>query len=309
MPSPSLKPESSQERSAVTASPDAVLAILTLADGDWAVQFTDARSAALPVTDLAVTRGDAVFETVAFFDGRPQALDQHLERLVSSAHKLHIAEPDPALWTATILAAVAEHPPRPELSVKVVLVRPQERVDGVVYGWVHVETAADHSRRRNTGISLATMSRGVTRTAAREAPWLLMGAKTLSYAVNMAATREARRRGADEALFLTVEGFVMEGPISSVMMRRGDVLLTPAPGIGILEGTTQLDVFAHAPSMGLESRYAEIHHEELLTMDAVWLLGSGTLALPVHHIDGVGISTDPELTKRMNDHLRFGRRA
>ncbi|HAG58728.1 MAG TPA: hypothetical protein DCL83_05140, partial [Arthrobacter bacterium] len=98
---------------------------------------------------------------------------------------------------------------------------------------------ADHSTRRNTGISLATMSRGVTRTAARDAPWLLMGAKTLSYAVNMAATREARRRGADEALFHTVDGFVMEGPVSSVVMRRGNVLLTPDPGIGILEGTTQ----------------------------------------------------------------------
>jgi 4-amino-4-deoxychorismate lyase len=57
---------------------------------------------------------------------------------------------------------------------------------------------------------------------------------------------------ADEALFLTVEGFVMEGPISSVVMRRGNDLLTPDPGIGILEGTTQRDVFAHAPSLGLK---------------------------------------------------------
>ena len=286
-----------------------MLAILTLDDGEWAVRFTDARSAALPVTDLAVTRGDAVFETVAFFDGRPQALDQHLERLVSSARKLHIAEPERALWTATILAAVAEHPPWPELSVKVVLARPQEREDGTVYGWVHVETAADHSTRRNTGISLATMSRGVTRTAARDAPWLLMGAKTLSYAVNMAATREARRRGADEALFHTVDGFVMEGPVSSVVMRRGNVLLTPDPGIGILEGTTQQDVFAHAPSLGLKPLYVEIHKDELPAMDAVWMLGSGSLALPVHRIDGADVSTDPEMTRRLNYHLRFGRRA
>jgi hypothetical protein len=61
--------------------------------------------------------------------------------------------------------------------------------------------------------------------------------------------------------------------------------------------------------MGLEPRYAEIHPEELLTMHAVWMLGSGTLALLVRHIDGVGISADPDLTRRMNDHLRFGRRA
>ncbi|MCU1418388.1 MAG: hypothetical protein JWP32_2562 [Schumannella sp.] len=293
----------------MTASQDAVLAILASIGGEWAVRFADARSAALPVTALAVTRGDAVFETVAFFDGRPQALDRHLDRLACSARKLDMAEPGRDLWTATILAAVAKHPPWPELSVKVVLARHQEGDNGTVCSWVHVEAAADHSTRRTTGISLATMSRGMTRTAALEAPWLLMGAKTLSYAANMAATREAQRRGADEALFLTVEGFVMEGPISSVMMRRGDVLLTPAPAIGILEGTTQQDVFAYAPSIGLEPLYAEIHHDELLTMDAVWMLGSGSLALPVHHIDGTEVSADPGLTRRLNDHLRFGRPA
>ena len=298
----------SQERTDVTDSPDAVLAVLSSIDAKWVVRFTDARAAALPVTDLSVTRGDAVFETVAFFDGRPQALEQHLERLASSARKLDMAEPERDLWTATILAAVAEHPPWPEVSVKVVLARPQEGEDRTVCGWVHVEAAADHSARRNKGVSLATMSRGLTRTAAREAPWLLMGAKTLSYAINMAATREARRRGADEALFLTVEGFVMEGPISSVVMRRGNVLLTPDPSIGILAGTTQQDVFAHAPSLGLKPLYVEIHKDELHTMDAVWMLGSGSLALPVHRIDGVDVSTDPEMTGHLNYHLRFGRR-
>jgi 4-amino-4-deoxychorismate lyase len=299
--------ELSQKRPGVTSSPEAVLAILTSTKGDLAVRFTDALSDALPVTDLTVTRGDAVFETVAFFDGRPQALDLHLDRLASSARKLDMAEPKRAVWTEAILAAVAEHPPWPELSVKVVLTRPQEGSGESLHGWVHVEASADHTTRRSGGISLATMSRGVTRLAAREAPWLLMGAKTLSYAVNMAATREARRRGADEALFLTVEGFVMEGPVSSIMMRRGEVLLTPAPDIGILEGTTQKDVFAHAPLMGLEPLYAEIHLEELLAMDAVWMLGSGTLALPVHHIDGARIRTDAGLTRRINDYLRSKR--
>ncbi|MFK4296692.1 4-amino-4-deoxychorismate lyase [Arthrobacter sp. GAS37] len=288
---------------------DAVLAVLSSVDGEWVVRFTDSRSAALPVTDLAVTRGDAVFETIAFFDGRPQALEKHLKRLASSARKLDMAEPERDTWTSAILAAVAEHPPWPELSVKVVLTRPQAGEDGTVYGWVHVEAAADHSKRRNTGVSIATMSRGVTRAAASEAPWLLMGAKTLSYALNMAATREAHRRGADEALFLSVEGFVMEGPISSVVMRRGNDLLTPDPGIGILEGTTQQDVFAHAPSLGLKPLYVEIHKDELPAMDAVWMLGSGSLALPVYRIDGTDVSTDPEMTGRLNHHLRFGRRA
>jgi hypothetical protein len=44
-------------------------------------------------------------------------------------------------------------------------------------------------------------------------------------------------------------------------------------------------------------------------MDAVWMLGSGSLALPVYRSDGTDVSTDPEMTGRLNHHLRFGRRA
>ena len=94
------------------------------------------------------------------------------------------------------------------------------------------------------GIRVVTLDRGIDSGVPARAPWLLLGAKTLSYAVNMAAIREAKRRGADDAIFVSSDGIVLEAPTASLILRFGDRFVTPAPNGGILHGTTQLSLFA-----------------------------------------------------------------
>ncbi len=53
------------------------------------------------------------------------------------------------------------------------------------------------------------LDRGYRHDAERTSPWLLAGAKTLSYAVNRAMLREAARRGADDAIFVSSDGYVL----------------------------------------------------------------------------------------------------
>ena len=75
---------------------------------------------------------------------------------------------------------------------------------------------------RTDGVAAMTLARGLPAEGAADMPWLLAGAKTLSYAVNMAALRHAERHGAGDVIFVSSEGYVLEGPRSTVVIATDD---------------------------------------------------------------------------------------
>ena len=83
--------------------------------------------------------------------------------------------------------------------------------------------------QRANGVSVVTLDRGVSRDAARRAPWLLLGAKTLSYAVNMAALRHADSLGAEDVVFISTDGYVLEGPTSTVVLAEQSTVQVAEP--------------------------------------------------------------------------------
>jgi 4-amino-4-deoxychorismate lyase len=132
-----------------------------------------------------------------------------------------------------------------------------------------------------------TLDRGVEPSAFGSAPWLLGGVKTLSYAVNMAAQREAARRGADDIIFVTSGGSVLEGPTSSVVWLADGVLRTVQPGAnGILAGTTQQLLFDRAAAAGWQTELGTATVDDLHSAEMVWLIGSVRGAVDVVEIDG-----------------------
>jgi 4-amino-4-deoxychorismate lyase len=267
----------------------------------------DSSAPALRVAELSTQRGDGIFETLSVVDGHPQEVDPHINRLVNSARICELPVPNPAQWRAAIALAVANLPENGELALKFVLSR------GVEHGpaptaWLHATQAPDYRAIRSSGVKVVTLDRGYPRGVAERAPWLLMGAKTLSYAVNMAALREAKRRGADDTIFLTTDGFVMEGPTSSVIIRSHGVYITPAPSGAILHGTTQQSLFEHLEAEGERVEYRDVTIEELRGADAAWLVSSVRLAVAVTELDGMPFPADAERTRAFNAYL-LGRTA
>lgn len=253
----------------------------------------------LDVRDLGASRGDGVFETLGVVGGHPQAVDAHVARLANSAALLDLPTPNEAQWRYAIREAAASLPTDRQGGIKVVLTRGVEGT-GTPTGWI-VATPSDSTfEERETGIRVVTLDRGYASDVARRAPWLLPGAKTLSYAVNMAALREAGRRGADDVIFVSTDGYVMEAPTATVILRRGDRIVTPRTDIGILPGTSQLSVFAFAASRGLRTEEALVSVTELRTADAAWLVSSVRLAAPIAALDDAPMPIDVELTRAMN---------
>ena len=155
--------------------------------------------------------------------------------------------------------------------------------------------------RGRDGIRVVTLDRGYDSGAPARAPWLLLGAKTLSYAVNMAAIREAKRRGADDAIFVSSDGIVLEAPTASLILRVGDRFVTPAPTGGILQGTTQLSLFEHGSrSRASTTAYETSRRRSSRRADAAWLVSSVRLAAPITAIDGVAArASTREFTARL----------
>lgn len=254
------------------------------------------------VQDLGVTRGDGVFETITVIDGRPQALEAHLARFGRSAAMLDLPAPDPEAWRQAIEAVCARLDPVREAFAKTVLTRGVEGTDRPT-GWVHAAPSGDSTAARTEGISVVVLDRGYRHDVERTSPWLLQGAKTLSYGVNMAALREAVRRGADDALFVSSDGYVLEGTRANLIMKVGDRLVTPRTDIGILAGTTQADVFRFAEQEGIETAYELVTLADLAAADALWLVSSVRQAAPIRSVNGDARPIDAELTTRINDFL------
>ena len=271
---------------------------------DFAGTFTavDPTTPALSVGELSTQRGDGIFESIGVVDGHAQEVEPHLERLAHSARLCDLPAPHLAQWRQAIARAAAESPVSGEGVIKLILSR------GVEHGptptaWVTVARAADNTHARTRGIRVVTLDRGFDSEVPARAPWLLLGAKTLSYAVNMAALREAKRRGADDAIFVTSDGFVLEAPTASVVLRFGDRFVTPAPTGAILHGTTQVSLFDHLRAQGHEVAYEAIPVSDLTRADAAWLLSSVRLAAPVTAVDGVELPVDAEFTASVNEYL------
>jgi branched-subunit amino acid aminotransferase/4-amino-4-deoxychorismate lyase len=84
------------------------------------------------------------------------------------------------------------------------------------------------------------------------ADWELAGAKTLSYAPNMSASRRATADGFDDALLTTVEDIILEGPTFSVAWVIGGVVETPGLELGILDSITRRVMLEIAADLGIE---------------------------------------------------------
>jgi 4-amino-4-deoxychorismate lyase len=238
----------------------------------------------LHADDAGVLRGRAAFETMRVYGGRPFRLDAHLQRLAGSAEVLGLPAPDPARLgplSAEAVAAAAT----PDCVLRVVWTGGREHDErGVGFALV-TALPGGLEETRSRGVRLATLQLAIGAHARRSSPWLLPGVKSTSYAVNMAAVREANRRGADDALFLSAEDIVLEGPTSNVWFVQGDVLCTPSLDLGILAGVTRDTLLAAARDRGLQVVEDAFAVDRLRGAAEVFTSSSVREVMPVVSID------------------------
>jgi 4-amino-4-deoxychorismate lyase len=262
-------------------------------------QLRDPRTPLLHADDLAAVRGDGIFESLLVRDGRPCLLESHLGRLAQSARMMDLPEPDLSRWRTAIAAATAAWTERGggEGVLRLIYSRGRESgSDPTAFAMIGA-VAGRVAEARKHGVAAVTLARSLPAEAASDMPWLLAGAKTLSYAVNMAALRHAERQGAGDVIFISSEGNVLEGPRSTVVIATEIdgrlALLTPPPWYPILRGTTQQALFEVARNKGYDCDYKALRSADLFAAQGVWLVSSITLAARVHTLNGKPLRHSP----------------
>ena len=268
------------------AAPTPLVALL---DGT----IVDVATPLVRADDLGVVRGDGVFDVAHAHRGEVNGLDAHLERLAASARILALPEPDEAGLRRAVDALVAawDWERAPEALVRMVMTRGPE-AGGGPSAWAMIAPVSPAVIREREGVRVVVLDRGMEAEGTVDLPWLLPGAKSLSYGINMAAKRWAVANGADDALFITPSGRLLEGPTSTLVIDLDGRLRTPVQD-GILRSTTLEELFAGAPAARLDVDFAELQLADLDGIRGAWLLSSGRVLAPITHLDGRPVPRSP----------------
>ncbi|CRK60417.1 Aminodeoxychorismate lyase [Alloactinosynnema sp. L-07] len=264
----------------------------TLADADGPLVRAD---------DLGLLRGDGVFETVLVVDGRPRELGSHLDRMARSAAMLDLPPLDRAAWERVTRVVIDAWNSPGEMALKLVHTRGPEFGDGTPTAYaLGLPIGAKTLVNRVEGVTALSLDRGFDPAIVERAPWLLLGAKTLSYAVNMAAMRYVEAHGADEAIFVAADGSVLEGPTSTVVLVEGTTMRTTPPTSGVLPGTTQGALFRAAEQAGWTTKVEPIGRDDLDGAEGLFLASSVRKITRVRVLDGVTMPDSAALHRELS---------
>ncbi|MEU8299384.1 aminotransferase class IV [Micromonospora sp. NPDC048909] len=244
--------------------------------------------------DLGVLRGDGLFETMHLRDGRPWLRDAHLGRLARAAAAVELTLPPRAVLVGLLDAVRAGWPAEVEGALRLVCTRgPEGGGPPTVYATL-AEVPAASRRARATGITVATLPLGVPAESRTALDWLPAGIKSTSYAVSTAARRWAQRAGVDDVLWVSSDGYALEGPTANLVWLAGGTLCTvPAASTGILPGTTAAWLLGHAGELGFEAAERMVTPTELRAADGVWFSSSVRGLTEVTALDGEALPRSP----------------
>ncbi len=246
--------------------------------------FLPLEQARVSPLDRAFLFGDAVYEVIPVYGGRPFRLREHLDRLARSLAAIRMPPPlSHAQWAGVCADIVARN----------------DALDAYLY--LQVTRGAEHGRNhawpdglRPTLFAYASaleplagqlVEQGVSAVTAEDTRWARRDIKSTALLANVLLKKLAVDAGAFETIMLE-DGVLTEGSSTTVHVVKDAVLRTPPNGWRILPGTTRDVVTELAERLGLPSASETVPQSLLRDADEIWLAFSTRGVLPVTRLDG-----------------------
>jgi branched-chain amino acid aminotransferase len=251
-------------------------------------EFVPKEEAKVSVFDHGYLYGDGIFEGIRVYNGRVFRLDEHLDRLYDSARYLLLEVP---LSEAQMRDAILETAAR--CGLHDAYVRPV-----ISRGTGDLGLDPRKCRTATVVIIVDTIQlypkeayerglRVVTATTRKHRPDALSPqAKTLNYLNNILARIEANQAGVDEAIMLTVDGYVSECSADNFYIVHDGVIWTAPVALGILKGVTRGVVLELAAALNVPVHEKAFTLHDVYTADEAFLSGTGAEIGPVVEVDG-----------------------
>ncbi len=258
--------------------------------------------AAVSIRDRGFLYGDAIFETLRSYDGRPFLLRPHLERLSSSAHALGIPLEKTRDELTEAVLQLLETNGLQDAYIRITLTRgkggeglmPAEAQDSTLI----IETRPFRPYpaelyKQGMRLIISDCRRSTTNPVMRH--------KTANFLTAILARREASKEGGQDALFLNTNGDVCEATVSNVFMVEGPGVITPSVTANILPGITRKAVLNICREAGVSASEELFSAERLLRADEVFVTNSLMEIMPVAAIDDsrIGVNLPGDITSRL----------
>lgn len=250
-------------------------------------QFYDKENAKISVYDHTFLYGDGIFEGIRVYDGCIFRLQDHLDRLYSSAKYLMLSVP---LDHAAMTEALAETLRRNDIHngyIRLVVTRGVGSLG--LAPWLcptpSVVIIADSitlypAEYYELGLKLATAATTKTNVNAWNGR-----VKSCNYLNNIMAKIEGHNAGCVEALMLDHNGIVVECTGDNIFVIKKGKIVTPPSYLGALEGVTRNVIIELARERGYEVSEVPFTRFEMIDADEVFLTGTAAEAIPVVELD------------------------
>ncbi|MDT3699868.1 MAG: aminotransferase class IV [Thermincola sp.] len=266
-------------------------------------EFVPAAEARISVFDHGFLYGDGLFETMRSYQGEIFLLDEHLNRLYTSAGLLELVLP----WSKTELKSVFVRLIElngPDLYIRLTVSRgagpvgidPRLCAAPTIVITSKVPAADEQVYHRGASAIFVKTMRNLQGATLPEV-------KSLNFLNNILAKQEVIKAGAHEGIMLNYLGQVTEGAVSNIFCVNNKTVLTPSLEAGLLAGVTRGCVLKIAERLDISCRESILYEQDVTEAEEVFYTNSGSGIVPVTKLDNkpVGSGSPGPITQKLMD--------
>jgi branched-chain amino acid aminotransferase len=271
-------------------------------------EFVDSKDAKVSIFDHGLLYGDGVFEGIRSYNRKVFRLDEHIDRLYESADAIRLKIPvKKEEFKARILETLKVND-LDNAYIRAVVTRgigdlgldPRKCKNPTIFVITDKIALYPEAFYKN-GLPIV-----IAKTRRNHPITVDPRIKSLNYLNNILGRIDAIDAGTEEALMLSLDGYVVECTGDNIFIVKEGKLMTPPSDLGALEGVTQDAVIDLAEKRGIATEYKKMFPEELFKADECFLTGTAAEIIPVVKIDGkkIGTGMPGEITRQLRQDYR-----